>query len=110
MRDVSTVSAGTVHLQQQIIMYNLSVHATNDPFPYAALVLAAYLKDIVHVTVDFDHEQGGCTLTRTADGTRIEENEAVVRALAKEAKAESNSTQVRYPYSVPLERTADDVR
>ena len=75
-------------------MFNLSVHAASDPFPYAALVLASYLKDVVNVTVDFDHEQVGCTLTRTTDGTRIEEAEAVVRTLAKEAKFESNSTQV----------------
>ena len=79
-------------------MFNLSVHATSDPFPYAALVLASYLRDSVNVTIDFDREEAGCTLTRTADGTRVEETEAVVRTLAKEAKAESNSTQVYVMY------------
>lgn len=79
-------------------MYTLSVHASSDPFPYAALVLSSYLKDAVNVTVDFDREQAGCILTRTADGTRIEESEAVVRTLAAEAKAESSSTQVSVKY------------
>ena len=84
-------------------MFNLSVHAASDPFPYAALVLASYLKDSVNVTVDFEQEQAGCALTRTTDGTRVEEPEAVVRTLAQEAKFESNSTQVcAVKYICPL--------
>ena len=75
-------------------MYNLTIHPTSDPFPFAALALSSFLKGSVDVNISYEGDQPGCVLTRTSDGTRIEENENVVRALAKEAKAESNSTQV----------------
>ena len=75
-------------------MYNLSIGPTSDPFPFAALVLAYYLNDAVKVTVDFDREGSGSTLTRIADGIQIDEGEFIVRALAKAANCESNSTQV----------------
>lgn len=75
-------------------MFKLSISPPTDPFPFAALVLAYYLKDDVEVSTDFDLEGGGSVLTRTADGTQIDDGESIVRALAKAANAESNSTQV----------------
>ncbi|EJC98400.1 glutamate-tRNA ligase [Fomitiporia mediterranea MF3/22] len=74
-------------------MYKLSVSPTSDPFPFAALAISSYLKDTVNVTIDYDRDGSGCCLTRISDGTQIEDGESIVRTLAKEAHAESNSTQ-----------------
>ena len=75
-------------------MFKLSLSATSDPFPFAAIVLASFVKNVVEIKIDYDRDDSACILTRTADGTQIEEAESVVRALAKQAGAESNSTQV----------------
>lgn len=76
-------------------MFKLSLSAASDPFPFAAIVLASFVKNVAEVKVEYDRDDAACVLTRTADGTQIEESESVVRALAKEAGVESNSTQVR---------------
>lgn len=76
--------------------YNLTISPTLDPFPFAALVLASYIKESVGVSFNFDTADANtpCVLVRTSDGTQIDEAELVVRALAKAAGNESNSTQV----------------
>lgn len=74
-------------------MFKLSINPASDPFPFAALVLAYYLKDIVEASTDFDLEGSGSVLTRT-DGTQIDDGESIVRTLSKAANVESNSTQV----------------
>lgn len=75
-------------------MFKLSINPASDPFPFAALVLAYYLKDIVEASTDFGLEGSGSVLTRTADGTQIDDGESIVRTLSKAADVESNSTQV----------------
>lgn len=75
-------------------MFKLSVSTTSDPSPYAAVVLAPFVKNIVEVKVDYDRDDAACILTRIADGTQIEGVDNIVRILAQEANAESNSTQV----------------
>lgn len=74
--------------------YTLSISPASDPFPFAALALAAYTKDSVNVTSNFERTENGLVLTRTDDGTTIVEAEEVVRTLAKAAGMLSNSTQV----------------
>ena len=73
--------------------FNLAVSAASDPFPFAAIAVCSYLKDQVNVNVSYDRGEPGCILTR-ADGTQVDDGESIVRALAKEAGIESNSTQV----------------
>ncbi|KAH8108509.1 glutamate-tRNA ligase [Phellopilus nigrolimitatus] len=73
-------------------MFKLSISPSSDPFPFAALVIASFLKSSVEVTVSFDHEDNGYVLTR-ADGTQVDDGESIVRTLAKEANVGSNSTQ-----------------
>ena len=75
-------------------MYKLSVSASSDPFPFAELALSSCLKDTVNVDIVYDRSEPGSILTRTADDTIIDDGETIVRILAKEAHAESNSTQV----------------
>ena len=75
-------------------MFKLSLSATNEPIPYSAAVLAPFVRSVVQVNVDYDRDDAACVLTRTSDGTQTEGAENVVRTLAKEAGAESNSTQV----------------
>ncbi|KAI5118016.1 hypothetical protein M0805_003453 [Coniferiporia weirii] len=74
-------------------MFKLSVSPSSEPFPFAAVILASYLKNTVEVTVTYDHGDAKYALTRTADGTQIEEGESIVRTLAKAASLESSSTQ-----------------
>ncbi|KAL5519726.1 hypothetical protein ACEPAG_1386 [Sanghuangporus baumii] len=73
-------------------MLNLSVSAISDPFPFASIAISSYLKDQVNLTISYDRGESGCILTRP-DGTQIEDGESIVRLLAKEAGAGSNSTQ-----------------
>jgi glutamyl-tRNA synthetase len=74
--------------------YTLSISPTSDPFPFAALATASYIKDSVNVSFNFEHGENGLVLTRTEDGTQITNAEEVVRTLAKAAGIQSNSTQV----------------
>ena len=60
-------------------MFKLSLSATSDPFPFAAIVLASFVKEVVEVKIDYDRDDTMCVLTRTTDGTQIEEGETIVR-------------------------------
>ena len=69
----------------------LTISSKQSPYPYAAIVIAAYTK-----TVDLVFDDSTSGLILAMDGTSVTQEEDIVQALAKEGGMSSDSKKVFY--------------